>query len=411
MEVADCIIWAQEDGIVIEGSLLRDKKNSSKAWALRELGDEHFIIHTVGEKTQSEPKSELFASYGIDIFADFLLALHERQWSGVVIVSLNECEKKIYLRNGEIVFAASSLVDDRLGEVIYREGIISIDAWIEGAAKVTRLTKFGQALLGNGILKKQELWDMLKLQVIEIVRSIFLVERVFVRLQENARPPTMIFFDSSSRFLIEESLCYGLVYRDFSSRVSPDAEMVTLTSSGDSTKAVGNDFYKDLLQIISEHGKYSEILASSKLCAPYTSLMLLRLIHAEFCTVKLEKPPEIDGTLKPETTHLINQVKIYNLVAENAKQVCEREKKDLPVEELKRFVLSIDSKNFRNLVLNDDGLINVESMHSMSIQCEYRISRAKYFVKNIEVLTMFLLQIIGDTISFSAIKEVRGSFI
>src|SRR5690606_26109535 len=98
--------------------------------------------------------------------------------------------------NGDIVFAASNVIDDRLGEVIYRQAKITLDELTTSAALVSKKQKFGQVLLNNRVFTNRHLWDALKCQVAEIIRSVFMVSDVYVELKEGkGLAPTEVIFE------------------------------------------------------------------------------------------------------------------------------------------------------------------------------------------------------------------------
>ncbi len=82
----------------------------------------------------------------------------ERRWSGSVSVEDEWGQKKLYFRDGELVFARSNAMDHRLGEVMYRQGLISLDELTESAVQVTRTLKFGQVLLTRKFFEPCDLW-------------------------------------------------------------------------------------------------------------------------------------------------------------------------------------------------------------------------------------------------------------
>src|SRR5690606_3773150 len=117
-------------------------------------------------------------------------------------------------------FARSNIIDDRLGEVIYRWDAISLDQLAESAVKVTRVRKFGQVLLTSGIFSTVDLWNALKMQVRDIVRSIFLVPRVYVEIEGASRPaPSEVVFPEGTSTLIHESYSFGCMLREFIERL------------------------------------------------------------------------------------------------------------------------------------------------------------------------------------------------
>ncbi|MHB8846409.1 MAG: DUF4388 domain-containing protein, partial [Nitrospirota bacterium] len=86
--------------------------------------------------------------------------------------------KKVYFRNGDIVFASSSLVEDRLGDVLLREGKIN-QVQFDVSTEIIKKTgkKQGAVLVDLGFIKPQDLVNAVKDQVKRIILSLFAVHR------------------------------------------------------------------------------------------------------------------------------------------------------------------------------------------------------------------------------------------
>lgn len=84
--------------------------------------------------------------------------------------------KKVYFRNGDIVFASSSLVEDRLGDVLLREGKIN-QVQFDVSTEIIKKTgkKQGAVLVDLGFIKPQDLVNAVKDQVKRIILSLFAV--------------------------------------------------------------------------------------------------------------------------------------------------------------------------------------------------------------------------------------------
>ena len=108
------------------------------------------------------------------LLSEELRSLERRRWSGVLALSSGEVTKGLFLRNGRIVFAASSRDDEKLGETLFRNGRISREE-LEQACRGSQGSsgRFGTALVQSGILTEDELAAAVSGQVQGIVRSVF----------------------------------------------------------------------------------------------------------------------------------------------------------------------------------------------------------------------------------------------
>jgi curved DNA-binding protein CbpA len=94
--------------------------------------------------------------------------------TGTVVLEKDGATKKIYFSNGDIVFASSSLAEDRLAEFLVRTGKITAeqrDTLIE--AVKTSGKQEGTVLIERGIVRPADLVDNVNLQVKQIILDLF----------------------------------------------------------------------------------------------------------------------------------------------------------------------------------------------------------------------------------------------
>jgi hypothetical protein len=122
--------------------------------------------------------------------AMLLGSLHASGWTGRCVLSRGDGEKAIYFDNGLPVFASSTLVSDRLGDMLYREGKITR----EQHARTRELTvepgrRTAVLFVELGLIKSAELFPALRRHVEEIIYSSFAWDGAAYRLeQEQALP-------------------------------------------------------------------------------------------------------------------------------------------------------------------------------------------------------------------------------
>ena len=107
--------------------------------------------------------------------AETLRALAGSRSSGDLQVQSGKAVKTIFFDHGRIVFAASNLKKDRLGEALVALGRITDDQYNQASALLggERKRKFGEALIQAGIMDKTELGGSVSRQVNRIVLSVF----------------------------------------------------------------------------------------------------------------------------------------------------------------------------------------------------------------------------------------------
>jgi Domain of unknown function (DUF4388) len=107
--------------------------------------------------------------------AETLRRLSAERRSGDLQVRSGKVAKTIFFDHGRVVFAASNLKKDRLGEALIALGRITDDDFNRASAlmKGDRKRRFGEALVQSGVMDKYELGRSVARQVKRIVLSLF----------------------------------------------------------------------------------------------------------------------------------------------------------------------------------------------------------------------------------------------
>lgn len=106
--------------------------------------------------------------------ADTLIGLQRSQKTGLLTVKNGDISKRIYVKNGDMIFAASNQKEDRLGDLLLREGRISVEQYDHSVAEMQKSKqRQGTVLVNLGYLKPQELPVVVRHQVEEIILGLF----------------------------------------------------------------------------------------------------------------------------------------------------------------------------------------------------------------------------------------------
>jgi len=100
--------------------------------------------------------------------------IHEIKSTGTLALLRDGVNKKLFIKNGDIIFASSTYEGDRLGEILLKTGKITLSQF-DAASKVVIQTgkRMGGVLVELGYLKPKDLFWGVKFQVQEIVASLF----------------------------------------------------------------------------------------------------------------------------------------------------------------------------------------------------------------------------------------------
>lgn len=136
------------------------------AWA----GEDAIVLRRSARNVQGpQPALRLFGHTATLWAGDLFHALNLNHATGLAVFQEGAVRRKVFLRNGEIIFAQSNQPDDRLGESLVRAGQITQAQLDEAAAEITPDRKLGKILVDRGWVTARELFDGVRRQVAEIV--------------------------------------------------------------------------------------------------------------------------------------------------------------------------------------------------------------------------------------------------
>jgi len=139
--------------------------------------------------------------------ADVLNLVHAAGKSGFLFFQGGDHEKSVYLHRGEVVFAASNQTVDRLGECLLRMGAIDVGQLRDARRSYSPPGLFGKILVERGVLTPRDLWNAVKAQVEEIVRSLFSYDAGNLLFFEGeVKPDNVVRLALPTRRLVAEGL-------------------------------------------------------------------------------------------------------------------------------------------------------------------------------------------------------------
>ncbi len=127
--------------------------------------------------------------------------------SGVLSFFLKGGRKELYLKDGEVVSASSSFLEERLGEVLYELGMVDRETLEKALISVAKGEKLGRTLVRRGAISPKELWDAARHQVEAIVCRLFVVQDGFFNfVSREIRDEEILQLSMSTQNLIMEGL-------------------------------------------------------------------------------------------------------------------------------------------------------------------------------------------------------------
>ena len=122
---------------------------------------------------------------------DLLTFLNMGRRTGVLVMERPEQETKVFLREGNPVFATSTKPELRIGNMLVKSGKLTAADLDRALARQTSgARRFGQLLLAEKLLSQEELASFLKVQVSEVVFDTFEWKQGCFALFDQVPPPT-----------------------------------------------------------------------------------------------------------------------------------------------------------------------------------------------------------------------------
>jgi hypothetical protein len=211
--VGACVSEFLGDGQLDLSDALKEQLGLEQGESLRVLsaGGRFLTMERVGPEagTPIPWDRELVMSADVRAFplADLLKFIHSSRKSGFVLFTHDDHEKTVYLNRGEVVFASSNQHVDRLGESLLRHGTITLEQLRMADDRWSPGVRFGKALVELGVLTPRDLWNAVKSQVEETVRSLFAYTAGSFHFWEGeVQPDNIVRLALPTRRLIAEGL-------------------------------------------------------------------------------------------------------------------------------------------------------------------------------------------------------------
>lgn len=200
-------------------------------------------------------------------YVDLLLGLQRGTKTGTLEVVSGITVKKIFIKNGDMVFAGSNLADDRLSERLIKKGIISLEQLNLAIHRQPETgEKLGKILVDMSCLTPRELYQEVRNQVDDIILSIFSLEEGEFEFREGSLPDeNLVTLRISAANIIYRGIkrikSYNYIKQLFP---SPDDVLKISQETINSFQSISlSDTDKQILQTISGRGTLTEILSRS----------------------------------------------------------------------------------------------------------------------------------------------------
>lgn len=232
---------------------------------------------------------------------DILQHLRLSESTGILSVVSGGARKALYVKEGKVVFASSNLPNDRLGEILIREGKITVEEYDASIRAISKGKRQGKVLVEMGALSPKDLWEGVQFQVREIVYSLFQWDEGTFHFEESTLP-------EKERITVElDPLALTLVGIR---RVDANGPIQTRYPEGSlvlerADQGQGGDlepYEGHVLQLVDGERSVTEVFRESEIGDNETLKVLYALLSTGLVKVKGKKVYTLDQDFVPEDT-------------------------------------------------------------------------------------------------------------
>ncbi len=121
--------------------------------------------------------------------SDILIGIQRSTKTGILEVTRGPMFKRIYIKNGDMIFAVSNHEDDRIGEVLLKEGKIAQEQYNESVKESKKTEQeLVKILIELGYIKPTDLPQAVRDQVESVILSLFTIEDSKFEFKEGPLP-------------------------------------------------------------------------------------------------------------------------------------------------------------------------------------------------------------------------------
>lgn len=341
------------------------------------------------------------------VFLALVSKLAEMKFSGSISGYWEDITKKMFFSKGKFVFATSNQMDDRLGEVIYREGIITLDQLLDTAVLVTKEKKFGQVLIQNNVFNHTQLWNALTSQMVCIVRSFFVQNMISYEIVEGAAPFVELPITNDGYGFIEDIAAFSAMFTEFQFTCTEESDVSIHPEFLKRVDVKPGTFLHDFMTMINNEKKVSSLKKASRLSETNTAIELFKLYSHGGVHIAGLSPR---GPIGPGLSSIKNILDGYAMILPALVTAYSAENLALPVDNARSAILSINVGQDRFLDINDKMEItapSIENLFAILHAFPDRIGRVERVLMNFVYFT--ILSAI-DSLSSQHVGQIKAAY-
>ena len=291
---------------------------------------------------------------------DVLQQLRLSKATGILTLVSGGARKALYLTDGRVVFASSNLPNDRLGEILLREGKITVEEYEASIKAITKGKRQGKVLVEMGALSPKDLWEGVQFQVKEIVYTVFQWDEGQFHFEESSLP-------EKERITVEldiqDHVLAGLRRVDANGRVQsrfPEGDSVLERANPDVPSAL-EPYEVHVVRLIDGERSVLDICRESEIGDNETLKVLYALLTTGVARVKGRKVVTLDQDFVPVDT-IYSVLDSFNQMYEHIFKYMVREVGPIAENVLEKYLGTLrDARKevFGGVKLQKDGTLDI----------------------------------------------------
>ena len=296
-----------------------------------------------------------------------LETLRTQKKTGVLVANRDNTEKKLFFKAGALIFASSNMLEERLGDILLREGRITQVQYDRSAELIRKGLRQGRALVEIGALTPKELWWSVQHQLKEIFYSVLdWSEGAFVFSEGDLRTNENIVFDLDLPQLTLEGIRRQKDPVTLRRRFPAAEATLIQTKLGLDEKIALEPYEKHILGLVDGTRPAKEICAKSEIGEFETLKVLYSLLAIGFLRLRRqEEVPAPRREAPAEEPDLRQILQTFNDAFGFLYKYMLREIGPIAENVLNKYLNDIRSGQetlFKNVKLRKDGSLDQEAL-------------------------------------------------
>jgi len=294
---------------------------------------------------------------------DILEFLRVSRKTGVLSFKKDRIKKSLYVKDGNVIFATSSVSEERLGDMLFAKGKITKPQYDESVRMLGPGRRQGKILVEIGAITPKQLWESVQEQIRTIVYSLFNWDDGIFFFSAGELPSVEhITADVGISDLIVEGIRRIHDSRALTERFPAREVVLSRIDYGIKERVKLEPFERHVLELVDGKRSADEICRESEIGDSETIKVLYMLISIGYIKVKGKKAETATGTKQTiSDTEASEIIARYNKMVSYLYRYMMREVGPIAEHVLNKYLMEIRENNtsvLKNVVMRKDGTLD-----------------------------------------------------